>query len=718
MEINIDNYNRDVTENGVKTFLSNGKIGIQNIGNGKKTIPSFDRVIISNRYIFVKVNGCWGILDIDFSLILPPIYKEIFPVNIVDRDSFIADCLSNKLTEINSLNSNCSQPRYIAIQKKIKVSTHYRYGLPIDNFPFEEFKEDEKAYIFETINSFEDSETDLFVTISDEDIQLVNISEYDVKNEKDYNGYNFFLLYHYKDNMFIVRNNNGSFVTSEYNDGRFGAKTLFGEFNDGFKEYGSPQIVLHRGEFVSVIYPNHYSIMGFPNTEQFKNKENDFLKKSGKWALFKYIHKEVDNSMREKSYFEQLTSFVFEEPMTQTQDENAFICHGDSNDFFMRFEQNVVGTVESLKVDEKYQTKVCSQGQLKIVACYDSIEQQEDGSFEISTKEGSGLCDEKMNEIIPARYDRIISDLKPLMIVEKNERYGVVNDVGKDIVPCVYDTIKISKDNITIWNVETDYDPLLEQRTSRRYLGCYNDSTSSESIMKEGYFIVCINNMENPERSILKNLRFIPNYYSGQRVLGSNCDVYLPNGRLIVYYERIPAGGIQYFKDYDAIMRYEKCLYDIDYGMFYNYVQLDFFNLNKRSSMLEQALLLNNHFFLANDCKGHIGIGTNNSEDSQSEKRNDCSWALPAIYSRLSLPMNDIIYAFRYNDDKQIVDIIDIKTKAKVVLSVENKSDIYTELNNIDAGYLNEELKDRLIKKDDSSKLVFFPFVEYYDDGG
>lgn len=348
---------------------------------------------------------------------------------------------------------------------------------------------------------------------------------------------------------------------------------------------------------------------------------------------------------------------------------------------------------------------------------YNSIELREDGMYDVSSDEGRGLCDEEMHEIIPAKYDDYINYITPLIIVSKNRRYGVVNYLGKDIVPCAYDSIKISKEEITIWDVESDYDPELEEVQSRRFLGFLNDSFHSDNTKIDDFFIVCINSKDNLSKFILfKNRRWIPNYYTGRRALGSICDVYLPNGRLIACFERLPAGGILYYKEFDAIMTYEVCQYDTNYGEFYERVQLDFFNLHKRSSVFEQAFLINSRYFLAKNGFGEVGIATSDSEEEQSEMTTACCWALPSIYYKMSLPKNDLIYAYRVQDDKQIVDIIDIKTKAKVVISLEIETDIYAELNNIETEHITDDIRSRIIKNDEENKLKYFPFERYYDN--
>lgn len=436
MIINIEHYHRDVTYKGLKTYLSFGKIGICCLENGKRTMPSFDCVIFSDKRVFVEANGLWGILDSNLCLIAPPIYKELFPVNRIDRDSYISSCMTNQDAVSLTLNSNSSTPTHIAIQTKEintdKIYDRYGEGL-LPTFYHRNIDDEDKACIYEVTNGLENVKTDLFVTFSGEGTQLINIAELEIKQNTGFRGYEFFPLWHYKDNMFIVRNNNGTYVTSTYKDGRFTRKSLWGEYDDSFEEYGSPKVVLHRGEFVSVSYPENYRFIGSPFAN--RDKEKEFDKKSGKWALFKYHHTKIEEGDKgwhkhfsnEDTCFEQLTSFVFEEYATQLPNDNEFICHGDGMDFFMRFEQEGMKTQESVKVDEKYETKYCSQGHLTIIACYNTIELREDGLFDITTKGGCGLCDQNMRVIVPSKYDYPIECGKHIMIGVKES--GSVNNL-------------------------------------------------------------------------------------------------------------------------------------------------------------------------------------------------------------------------------------------------------------------------------------------------
>ena len=581
MDIFASNYYRDIEEKRLKTFLISGKIGIHNLDSGKKTLPSFNHVITSSKYIYVEVGGCWGMLGWDLCLIVPPIYTEIFPVIKIDRDIFISGCLTNQSAVGVTLSSNSCIPTHIGIQTK-EINSD-KEGLSLSpSFYRKNIEDEDKACIYEIINSLEKAETDLFVAFSDDDTQLIDAKEIEIKQNTGFRGYEFFPLWHYKDNMFIIRNHNGTYVTSTYKDGRFAKKSLWGEYDDSFEEHGSPKVVLHRGEFVSVCYPENFRFIGSPFSNQ--DKEKDFDKKRGKWALFKYHHTKIEEDDKgwhkyfsnEKTCFEQLIPFVFEEYATQLQNDNEFICHGDGMDIFMRFEQNGVETSESVKVDERYETKPCSQGHLNLVACYDSIEQREDGLFDIITKDGCGLCDKDMGVLIPAKYDFPIGEWGvQLTIVCQHGKYGVINKKAEEIIPCKYDYIQIGKDEFNIWDYECEWDELLNESVPNFSICNKNEiSSSDEDLVKEGYLIVGIIN----GRPILPDETSVPNTLFGKlariatkkstsEIEMIHCDIYSSEGKLLSNCGVSKSGKIEFDRDLGILMVFDYCK---QYGIYVN----------------------------------------------------------------------------------------------------------------------------------------------------
>lgn len=576
MIISVDNYHEDITYKGIKTYLSYGRIGLYHLESGKKTLPSFHRVIITDKCVFVEVDGSMGILDLDLCLIVPPAYKDIFSVNKIDRDSYITSCRSNQSAVSVTLDSNSSTPTHIAIQTNTIDANNKIEGLRIT--PYIEYEEEDKACIYEVTNSLENAKTSLFVAITDEEFKLIDIEEIEIKhNSIGIWNYEFFPLWHYKDNMFIIRNNNGTYVTSTYKDGRFTKKSLWGVYDDSFEEYGSPKVVVHRGEFVSVCYPEEYRFIGSPLANQ--EKEEVFAENRRKWALFKYHHTKIEKDDKrwhkffsnEKTCFEQLTSFVFVDPMTQLQDNNEFICHGDGMDLLMRFEQKIDEIDEILMFDERYKTRACSEGQLNIIACYNSIELRDDGLYDVSTDDGYGLCDKDMQVIVPAKYDYPIEGWGyQLMIVVKKGKYGVINQKAENIVPCRYDYIQIGKDEFHIWDKEYDWDEILNESVPNYSIRNKIDIKISDGdLIKEGYIIIGITKgvpnvdiVTTEAKTLFEKLARIAAKTHSSETTMTHCDVYSPNGQFLSKCEVSKSGVIEFDKDlglliiFDCLQRY------------------------------------------------------------------------------------------------------------------------------------------------------------------
>ena len=612
MIISVDNYHKDVSYKGIKTYLSYGRIGLFNLESGKKTLSSFHRVIITDKCVFIEVDGRMGILDLDLSLIVPPVYKDILSVNKIARESYVSSCMSNQSAVSITLDSNSNTPTHIAIQTNAIDANNRIEGLRLTYYY--EFEEEDKACIYEVVDSLEDAQTGLFVTISDEEVQLIDIDNIEIKQSSGFRGYEFLPLWHYKDNMFIIRNNNGTYVTSTYKDGRFTEKSLFGEFNDSFDEEGSPKIVVHRNEFVSVCYPRNYGITGFPNTKQFQDKEKAFHEKSGKWALFKYYHTKIEEDDKrwhkflsnERTCFEQLTSFVFVEPMTQLLDDNEFICHGDGIDFFMRFEQRGTEASESVKVDERYETKPCFQGQLNIIACYNSIELRDDGLYDVSTDDGYGLCDKDMQVIVPAKYDYPIEGWGyQLMIVVKKGKYGVINQKAENIVPCRYDYIQIGKDEFHIWDKEYDWDEILNESVPNYSIrNKIEISKSNGNLVEEGYLIIGITNgvpnaaaMTPEPKTLFEKLARIAAKTPTSEMPMTHCDVYSPSGQLISKCEVSKSGVIEFDKDLGILVIFD---YLKRYGI---YIQK-----SSRQTLTSDDFSVDNHSLSGNSSDGYSDL--------------------------------------------------------------------------------------------------------------
>ena len=191
------------------------------------------------------------------------------------------------------------------------------------------------------------------------------------------------------------------------------------------------------------------------------------------------------------------------------------------------------------------------------------IEPREDGMYDISTDEGNGLCDENMQIIIPPIYDNVIGDLKPLMIVSKGDRYGVINSEAEEIVPCCYDYIKIGNGEISIWDRELEWNDLLDQSENRWYISNRNDINELDTdLIKEGCFITgIIPRFPNVEKydnnSVLDLLKTYAAKTDGNVIPTTPCDIYLSNGKIIANCRVSKQGGFEYDKETGTLMVFD-----------------------------------------------------------------------------------------------------------------------------------------------------------------
>jgi hypothetical protein len=349
---------------------------------------------------------------------------------------------------------------------------------------------------------------------------------------------------------------------------------------------------------------------------------------------------------------------------------------------------------------------ICFKGALKIASSFfDSIECREDGMFDVSTDEGYGLCDENMNVLVPAKYDGPIDSFDKLIIVSKKGKYGVINNNAEEIVPCVYTSIKIGTDRIEVWNYSSEYDDFSGDWKSQRYIGNQCDIPIHYEENKEEVLIVGINTDIKEGQGIFNYLRLIPNYNSNNKVLGALCDVYLPTGEMITHFSRIPGGGIEYSKEYGIVTSYERVAYSQDSDEFLEGVKLYFIKEQKTTSKYAQIVMLNKGMFLAfNYC--NVGIVSN-----ESDGKTNFPWIVPAIYFKISIPINNIIYAWKWEDDKKIIDIYDSTQNYKLISSIEY---IDSSLS-LDNENIKEEQRARLINLDKINDIKYFPYEEHYE---
>ena len=115
--------------------------------------------------------------------------------------------------------------------------------------------------------------------------------------------------------------------------------------------------------------------------------------------------------------------------------------------------------------------------------------------------------------------------------------------------------------------------------------------------------------------------------------------------------------------------------------------------------------MLNKRAFLAFDyC--HVGIASNESDD-----KTNFPWVVPAIYFKISFPINNVIYAWKWKDNKTIIDIYDLTLNYEFVSSMEY-IDGSLPLVNIET---KEDQSSRLINFDEIDDIKYFPYEEYHE---
>lgn len=78
----------------------------------------------------------------------------------------------------------------------------------------------------------------------------------------------------------------------------------------------------------------------------------------------------------------------------------------------------------------------------KLQQSYDKILNYQQGTAIVLKKESYGLIDERGTEVLPCIYDSISSFLKHFRIIKKDDRYGVLNIDGEIIKQCIYSSFK------------------------------------------------------------------------------------------------------------------------------------------------------------------------------------------------------------------------------------------------------------------------------------
>lgn len=723
MDTELYSHSTEAVEDNINVFYSHGYWGIANMESGKKTMPCFDRVITSTKYIFVETNGCWGILDKELRIIVLPLFKRIIPINLVDREAYIEACRNSQSPSV--LNTNGANPINVAVQniKKIK----YDYRVPIEFQQLEPvYTENDKANFYETTCDLEKATTGSFVAVTNKEIILINVDDTTISKPSDYNGKIIYLLWHYKDNLFITQDYKGLYGYATYCEGRLSQKYFkYSKEDNSTRGIGSSSLVFHRGGFVSVC-----------------------CKESQTWSIFKYSHKKKsldevastpsDESL-ESSSFVQLIPFVLEQSLEQTQNPNVFICRSFGKVFFIAYkdyeptdlkkEERITTNLlnDKQNADSSYRLNLlcsCIEESFRVTSpYYDDIDLREDGLYDICSDYLYGICDFNANIIVPAQYETPLEWGGQLVLVSQNGKCGLINHLAKTIIPCSYDSVIVAKESVSVWSKECDY----YDEYTNEYIGEHNIKYSlynqidyispSADLQEEGYYILGVNSnntVKNEHRTIWESLTYYVNKDKAK------CDIFLPNGDYVTTFQVGFHGGIEYIKEYAMFVTYELSDFDKYNGEFFEKVSLYSCSLRMRSIRYEQAIMINSNVFLAYDNQ-NVGImAVSKGKESLGEI------IIPYVYKLVTLPINDIVYALKEEQKgKCILDVFDISNSVKKILSClvgninlfEDKKDItqdvFARIQSKENSFSNLGI---ILKEDAIDSVRWFPFEHYYEN--
>lgn len=714
-------------------FYSNtyGKFGISNKNKNKSTKAFYDRLVTSQKYVFVHSGSHWGILDRDLSVILPMVFKEIIPVELLDRDAFISSCLY--ADEPECLENGFNHKSYIVIQTKLNQNLR-RHMRRRHNHLFDEYDEideiDLKASIYEIIQSYEDVKTSYFVVNLNNDYFLLNCEHSIYRNRKE----QLFFLWHYKDKTFLKCDMCRQFWGfCNYSEQRFFQKGLDVWTNNGTRhtEENYSKIIFYNDGFISICAPDLF------------DSDNDRMSVSNKWALFKFAKSEVltppwrRKKTGEKeivSYFKQLTPFVFNKPLKMIHN-NIFHCTAMGKEFlvkyneeynneFLKFTKQETDLANALNTskgqlmsssDLKDFRDICFKSPLSVISsCFNSIQLREDGMFNVSSDDGFGLIDENLQVIIPIKYDNPIDCLGQLNIVSRQNKYGVVNSQGEEIVPCKYECIQIERKTLPRWTIEEEFDDYeLTNYVTGIYLYNSNDSITSDTDLNEERFIIAGINSNKEGETQEKLLKYKKSNFKED--LQANCDIYIPDGKFLGTCEVKPRGGIEYLQNYHVLLVYNTRSYTKHNRTRYDYgVQLFFYGKNEKTEVFDSVMMINERYFFAE--KG-INSGIVSKDDS------NFSWIVPCEYDYLTFPMHELVYAIKRIEytHEFYLDIFDVSDDYKLLSSSKFHSDYPYEFDYLikdmvdsfgSLSSISNGLKERLIKDEDFGQVESFPGYE------
>lgn len=693
----------------LEAYNCEGNLGLRNHNNGKEVLPYLSSIITTDNFVLFKVSGKWGIMDRELSLILPPLYDDIYAARKKDTDAIINRCHENQS----------------GIDVKIDLNNPQQIVFNSDYMTVRE-SDSLSHTVFDRIGSSVD-EADTFIALNNDGGILLEIENNKIKIVSSISNNSFYWLWHYKGNAFIISENRKTYGYSHFINGKFEIASILigfsdswysedcdGTYYDDIDDYDDPWGVDDKGLSIQnysikycpqiIIYNNDFISFCLPTV---RDKEGNIINLSGKWALYRFV--------QNNSHFQQLTPFVLEKAPLQINDGFAFICNVSDRDFVIYYCCGDEIDTSNISFSNQFTIDANSLSSLfvffadhffpknvwTISTFHEKIELQNDGSLCVSDCGFYGLYDCKMKELVPINYDYPIIISNQLNIVYRKGLKGVINSKGELIVPCIYSHIQISDFDLNIYDEDSYYNDEVDEVVTNYYIHDRSLPKNAE-LLEEDYIIAGINPEKESENEGKKGILIVLD----SPEFDARVDLYLPNGQQLTSCVIEIDGRIQFYRKCGCVLiRPSK-----------NDAYIYYINTKKETNRYSQIEIINSDSFMVYQ-NHHVGILSVNENVEDPDV-----WLVPCVYSRMSFPRNDLIFAIKQLENDNYLEVIDRLDNYYVKFSTKNYvTDSYkpNSLSKFTFRDAPKELKDKLFKdsfpEDDFIYSIrWFPVEEYY----
>lgn len=443
---------------GLASAKINGKYGFLD-RKGKKIIAfQFDEVdgFYKSGLAIVQKNNKYGIISKRGTFIIPIAYENIF---LSEKDSLIGVSKNNKWsffskkgTQVTNfiydkITFSKSSLIYVIKNKQIAyLDNNLDEIIPFGKYSYGEvFNENGLAIVSNHHHHYG--------VINEFGKEVVKI-EYDTleRPERDYSKSNIFVAR--KNNYFILFDEKGIKVADKIKEYSFDRITIQSKNKSAYNIQNLSGYFGIIGDNGKVIIPAIYD-----EIEPFRGRNNTVLKYKGKYGLIDSNNKIIyptDNEYIE-SYKEQNYYIIKKKDKVGILDMNLktifnFVyqdlspCFYDKENRFIAKQNNLYGVIDRKgRIIIPYQYSEMSNW----------VEYGPGSDYHFVTKnKKQGLITKDGKEVIPCIYDSLFYKDDKTIILAKNGKYGVVTIQYKPIIPFIYDRIYVDFSDINKKNNE------------------------------------------------------------------------------------------------------------------------------------------------------------------------------------------------------------------------------------------------------------------------